>query len=305
MRIILTVGDKVTIHEIPVYKECPLQTIHTTARYLQHSISPGLALRAFHITQGDIHASNEPCTSINDNHLPVVTIVHLTRKRREPHWQERSHLDTFLSHALKETVTHIPAPHIIVYQSYLYSLTSLGNKSITHHVSQGIVFEDIHIQMNMILCRGYLFQQSMKEAVSVSMYLYLAVFERQREVLTDKEVDDRFIFLWQMQVALFYELQHRTFGEHVETSLADEPLLTCVYPKEKIEHYSHHRHEPYHQGPCHRLCRLAVVEHHMDNREDDDHLINTKQYHLPVHPAIPLRHFPTVLQGHCAAPAYP
>ena len=87
----------------------------------------------------------------------------------------------------------------------------------------------------------------------------------------------------QLQVLLFDELEHRALGELVEAPLTDESLLAGIQAEEDIEQKTYHRHEPYHQRPSHCLGRLPIVHHHVDDCQDDNHLIDTEQYDVPTY----------------------
>ena len=214
--------------------------------------------------------------AVDDDQLTVVSIVHLTRKRRESHGQERHHLYPLVTHAVEKGMTHVPTPHIVVDQLHLHPLARLVYQRIREQRPQRVFGKDIHIDMDMALCLGDLCQKGREESIAIVIHRHLIILEGQREVLVHEEVYQLSVLSRQLQVLLLHKLQHRTFGELVQTPLADELLLAGIQPEEEVEHQSHHRHEPYHQRPGHRLGRLTVVHHHMDDCQDDDHLIDTE-----------------------------
>ena len=109
----------------------------------------------------------------------MVTIVHLTRKRREAHGQEGYHLDALIAHPFKETVTHIPTSHIVVYQFHLYPLTCLVDQRIGEQHTQGVVGKDIHVDMDMTLGLGNLCQQGREESIAIFINFYMIILEGQ------------------------------------------------------------------------------------------------------------------------------
>ena len=119
-------------------------------------IAPLLFSGALHIALGDVHAADESYPAVYHAYLAVITVVHLAGKRRKPYRHERMHVDARFSHALKEGILHLPATHIIIYQSDFHSLLRLVYQGISHQITQGIILEDVGIQMDMMLRLTYL-----------------------------------------------------------------------------------------------------------------------------------------------------
>ena len=134
-RIIAAVVDEFPAHEIPVHKECSLDGIDSTATDTEMRISPSLLCRSLHISHGNIHAPNKSHLSIDDTEFAMVAIVYLTRKGRKFNWHESLYTHSCLNHPFEEAVFHLPAPHIVVYQSYLHALTHLVYQRISHQIS--------------------------------------------------------------------------------------------------------------------------------------------------------------------------
>ena len=82
----------------------------------------------------------------------MVAVVDLTGEGAEPDRHERTGLDAFLAHALKETTPDIPAAYIVVDETHLDSLASLVNKHVGNEVAQGVVLKDIEIEMDALCC---------------------------------------------------------------------------------------------------------------------------------------------------------
>ena len=231
----------------------------------------------FDIAQSDVHTANETHTPVDDNELAVVAIVDLRSKRGKTHRQEGHHFNTFLAHPLEETVADIPTAHIVNDHPDLNALAGPCNEGITDKVSQGIVLEDIHVDVDMVSGTSYLPEQGGKELVSVSIDLNATQAEGQREVLVDEKVDNGFVNLRQLKVLLLDELQHGPLRQLVERTLADKTFLAGVNAKEQVKHHANDGYEPDDQCPGHGLCRLPVVHHHMDNRQHRYHLVKDYQ----------------------------
>ena len=75
----------------------------------------------------------------------MVAVVDLTGEGAEPDRHERTGLDAFLAHALKETTPDIPAAYIVVDETHLDSLASLVDQDIRHEIAQWVVLDDISI----------------------------------------------------------------------------------------------------------------------------------------------------------------
>ena len=178
LRIELTVGEQGTVYEIPVNEERPLQGIDGTTRHPEHRVTPRLSLRTFHIAQGKVHTADESNLAVDDDDLTVVTVVHLTRERREVYRHKRHHLDTLLTHPLEELALDIPTAHIVVDDSYLHPLTGLGDEGIGNQRAQGIVGKDIHIHVDMTAGLTDLLQQGREELIAVGIDVHLIIFER-------------------------------------------------------------------------------------------------------------------------------
>ena len=171
---------------------------------------------------------------------------------------------------------HVPAAHIIVDQPHLHAFPRLVDQGIGHQTTQGVVGNDIHIDMDVALGLTDILQQHGEELIAIHTHVHLIVLEGQRQVLVHEEVYQGFVLIWHSEVLLFCELQHRTFRQHVHRPVAHVALLTGVDAKEEIEHDAHERNEPYHQRPGHRLGGLTIVQNHMDDGQNDDHLIDTE-----------------------------
>ena len=260
-----------------------MQGIHRPTPYSQHGIAPRLFARALNIAQGDIHTTDKTHLTIDDNDLAVVTIIHLTRKRREPYGHKRAHFDTFFTHALKKTVLDIPTSHIVVDQSHFYALTRLVDQGIGNQFAQSIISYDIHINMDMVLGQTDISKQMMNKLISIGKDIHLVILKWQGEILIDKKVYQGLVLLGQLQVLLFCKLQHRALGKLVHGTIADVTFLTGVDTKKQVENDAHHRHKVDHHRPGHRLGWLTIVENHMNHGQDDNDLVNDIYDIQPTH----------------------
>ena len=154
--IILAIGNQCTVYEIPVYQKGSLNGVNATALNTEMRIAPSLFLITLHITQSYIHAADKAHLTIYDTEFAVVTIVYLTRKSRKADWHERMYINACITHTFKEFILHLPAAYIIINQSHLHSLLRLIYQSIGYQIPQSISFEDISIEMNMMLCLSYI-----------------------------------------------------------------------------------------------------------------------------------------------------
>ena len=179
------------------------------------------------------------------------------------------HLDACIAHALEKRSVYIPAAHIIVDNAHLYPTLRLGNQRIGHQVAQGIVAEDVCVEMDVAARLGYLLQKSLEEVVAVGEDVHLVVLKGQCPVLACKEFDECLMVLGQQEVFLLSKLQHRPLGELVEALLRDEPLLARVLSEEEIEHDAHHGQKYQHQHPCHGLGRLPMIHEHRDHCDNN------------------------------------
>ena len=178
---------------------------------------------------------------------------------------------------------HIPAAYIIVNQSHLNPLTALINKRIGNKRSQWVFGKNIHIYMYVLLGTTYVLHQLRDKLIAISTDVNKIILERQCQVLIHEQVYQRFVLVRQTKVLLLGKLQHRTLGELIHRTLTNITLSAMIDAKEQIEHYTNHRHEVYHQRPCHSLSGLAVVHHHMNYGDDYQHVVDYKYNVQPVH----------------------
>ena len=113
-------------------------------------ITPDSPGKTTHITLCQIHTANKPDASVNHHYLTVITIVHFTGKQREAHFQKATHLYSCLTHLFVKAVRNMPTAHIIVNNTYFYSLPCLIYQHIAHHTSDSIILKNIELHMNML-----------------------------------------------------------------------------------------------------------------------------------------------------------
>ena len=130
--------------------------------------------------------------------------------------------------------------------------------------------------MDMTFGLRNLCQKGWEEGVTIVVDGDLIILEGQREILVDEEVNELTMLSGQLQILLLDELEHRAFGELVEAPLTDESFLAGVQAEEEVEQKTYHGYEPYHQRPSHCLGRLPIVHHHVDDCQDDNHVIDTE-----------------------------
>ena len=107
----------------------------------------------------------------------MVTIVGLAGEHREVDGQERHDVDTRHAHALEEAMLHFPTTHIVVDDTHLNTLASLGYQGIGNEKSQGVVLEDVHIDMDMMLGLGNVLQQFREESIAIRHDVHEIVLE--------------------------------------------------------------------------------------------------------------------------------
>ena len=100
--------------------------------------------------------------------------------------------------------------------------------------------------MDMVMSRRNGRKQRWEELIAISVGHHLVGTERQGEVLIDKQVNEGLIVIWNLQVRLFDEAQHRAPRQFVKLTLTNKPLLTGVDAKKQVKDNANHRYEPYH-----------------------------------------------------------
>ena len=236
-----------------------------------------------HITLGDVHPADISHRAINDEQLAMVTVVGFSGKRREANGQEGLDLNTRLAHLLEETVLHAPAAHVVVDDTHLNAFTGFRYQHVGHHTPQGIVLKDVDINVNVALGPGHVAQQGQEEIIAIGEQFHLIIIKGERETLVDKEVDDGLHPLGNLQVGLLHKAKHGALGQLVERTTADKSFAPSVHAKEEIEDEADDRDEQDDKCPSNGLHRLAIVQDDMDDRPDDDHLINGEYQVMPVH----------------------
>lgn len=149
--IIAAVGDERAVYEIPVDEEGALQAVDSAALHLQHGVAPRLLAGAFDIACGEVHTADEADDAVDDDNLPVVAVVGLRCESRELYRHEGVDIDAIVAHALEEGVLHLPAPHIVVDETYLYALPRFVDEGVGNEPSKLVVVEDEDVYMDMVL----------------------------------------------------------------------------------------------------------------------------------------------------------
>ena len=217
--------------------------MHSLSLKKQMGIPPDAPREAVHITFGQIHTSDEAYPTIYYHHLPMVTVIHLTGKQRETHFQEASYLNAGLTHLFKETIGHVPASDVIIEYPYLYPLTRLVYQYIPHHTPDGIVFKNIKLQMNVPGGPLQLPQEGLQHGAARSVDFYPVSIERQRLIGIAKKRNETSIGQWKRTGSLGHVLQHRFLLQAVIALLADEPFMSLAASEKEIEHQSDNREE--------------------------------------------------------------
>ena len=166
-------------------------------------------------------------------------------------------------------MARLPTAHVVVDHAHLDTLTGFLHQRIGYQAPQGIVLDDIHVDMDMVFRLVDVFQQFREEGIAVGHDVDLIILEGECQVLVDEKVDQRLVVLGHLEVVLFHETEHRTFRQLVERTLADQLLLSVVETEEEVEDDAHDRYEEDDQRPGHGLGGLLVVHHHVDNGYGD------------------------------------
>ena len=267
-RIVFLLAQHGAVHEIPVYQEGTLQGVDATPLDAHHGVAPGLTACALDVAQGDVHAADIAHEAVDDDDLAVVAVVGLAGEAREAYGHERLYLDACHPHALEEAVLHVPAAHVVVDHSHLYALAGLGYQRVGDQTSQGVVLEDIDVDVDMALGGGYVLQEPGEELIAVAEHLHLIIIKGQREALIDKHVDGGTELIGYLQVALLDEAQHGALGQLVERAPADIALLAAVDAEKDVGYDAKDRYEIDDERPGHSLGWLAIVQQHVDDSCD-------------------------------------
>ena len=206
LRVILPTGNERAIHEKPVYKKNPLQSIDGTARYLEMGVAPSSPPRPLHIAEGYVHATDESHPAVYDAELAMVAIVHLACEGWELHRHKRMHVDSGIAHALVERSSHLPIPHIIVDKAHFHTLTSFIDQRIGYQIAQRVVGKDITKEVYVMLRPPYFFEQGREKLIARGIDFHLVILERQGHILVGIEAHQGLILLRKLQIALLNEL---------------------------------------------------------------------------------------------------
>ena len=136
-----------------------------------------LLIGALDIAKGDVHATDITRKTVDNNNLAVVAVVGLAGEHREMDGQEGSHVNACHSHAFEEAVLDFPTAHIVVDNPYLHSLTGLGNQCVRNEVAKGIVLEDVHVDVDMVLGLCNVLEELGEEGIAVGHDVHEIVLE--------------------------------------------------------------------------------------------------------------------------------
>ena len=268
--VVLAVGDERAVYEVPVYQESSLYGVDHSAFDPEVRIAPGVPRGSLHVPQGDVHAPYEAHPAVYYAQLAVVSVVNLTREGRKAYRHKRLNVYPGVAHTLEEPVAYIPASHVVIYQSDLYSLARLVYERIGHQVAQRIVYDDVRHHVYVGLRAAYGLEQGEYKLIAIGKYLYVVVLEWQRPVLVGKHADDPLVCRGQRESALLGKLEHTALRELLQATLADHTFPSRVLPEEEIEHHAYHWDKREHQYPRQSLGGLAVVHQHAYQGKHDD-----------------------------------
>ena len=243
------------------------------AVYAQMCVAPSAKfLCPAYITQGNVHAADEPFLSVDDAHFAVVAVVYLTGECRKLHRHEGIRINAGIVHAFKESLRCLSAAHIIVDDAHGYALACFVDKCIGDKSSQGIVLNDIRTQVDVVLRPAYGSQKRSDEVCAVGIDVNLIVLERQCTTVTRKLADESFVALGLVQFCLIGKRVHAALRQFVKTLFAYDTLMARVLSEKEIGNDTHNRQKQQHQQPCQRLDWLTVVNQYGNHRtgSDDD-----------------------------------
>ena len=194
--------------------------------------------------------------------------------------QEGSYLDAGGTHVLEKRAAYRPAAHVVVDDAYLDATAGLVDEGIGDEAPQGVVVEDVDIDVDVVTGGGNVAEQFGEEGIAVGHDVYLVVLEGQRHALVDKEVYQLALALRNAEVLLLYEVQHGALGELVHGALADHALPSVVDAEEEVEDDADNGYEEDDQCPGHGLGRLAVVHDDMDDGGSDEYPCQRNTYYI-------------------------
>ena len=229
-RIVFGIVEQRRVDKIPVDEEGALKSVDTAALNAEHRVAPPV----LHVAHGNVHAPDIAHAAVDDEKLAVVAIVSPAGEGGEAHGHERLHLDALAAHALEETGGHVPAPYVVVDDAHLDALARLGHKGVADELTQGIVLEDVDVDVNVAGGTRYVAQQGWKELIAVGEHLDVVATERQGEALVDKKVDEGLLGLRQGEVTLLHKAVHGALGELVHGAPADLALVAPVLAEEDV-----------------------------------------------------------------------
>lgn len=129
--------------DIPVGHERGLKPIRSRTCETYVGVSPDAKLVAEGIAVGYIHPPDVAYFPINDDEFAVVAIVDLTCQERKDHGEEGVHFYPFLLQLLEKTRGSLPAPHMIVDDTYLDPFAGFESEEVCEGSACVIIGEDI------------------------------------------------------------------------------------------------------------------------------------------------------------------
>ena len=112
--IVYFVVQQILADNIPVDQESGLESVHSFPDYPEMGVAPDAPFRALLIPVGNIHSSHIADLSVDNNDLPVITVIDFAGEDRESYFQEGMYFYTCILHLVKETVLYVPATYVIV-----------------------------------------------------------------------------------------------------------------------------------------------------------------------------------------------
>ena len=133
----------------------------------------------------------------------MVAVVGFTGELGETHGHERLYLDASFTHALEELAVNAPAAHVVVDDAHLNASPRTVDEGVADETAQGVVLEDIDVDVDMALRLGDVAQQGREELVAVDEYVDAVGTEGKGVALSDEHVDYGFVLFRDGLLGLF------------------------------------------------------------------------------------------------------
>ena len=247
------------------------------------------------VLSSHVESADESDPPVDDNDLPVVSVIHAKLKFTEKRREKFSHLNSFIFQAFPVPVLHRPASHAVKKDAHLHTLSGFFYKYFFYLLPELVIPDNIILKMNVSFRRLHFLYQRPEFRFSVRIDPDIIVISQNRlacfQIVEDQVLEPRHLRIRQPQALMIdclFLSSDSVFQFPFYLFRLEHPALVKVLPNHQIQNKSQDRYKIQQKKPCpYRLRRSPLKEHNNQCKEDiyDANIVHNKI--IDCHHSIP------------------